>query len=131
VLLSVIGVIRLAHAVRSRWWPVLVGGALTVVGVMLRHGAGSVVFLPGLILLLSAPFVIPGPDADRARRRKLERELAACSTPAGLCDLEIALDRYPDDVTHELRDILAKQAVADRRTGIPGNGQASQLSYPR
>ena len=52
--------------------------------------------------------------AERARERgsELERELAAFSTPAQRRDLEATLDRYPDDITYELRNILARQAMA-------------------
>jgi hypothetical protein len=46
------------------------------------------------------------------RRSELERELAAYSTAAQRRDLEATLDRYPDDITYELRDILASQAMA-------------------
>ena len=46
------------------------------------------------------------------RRSELERELAAYSTPAQRSDLEAILDRYPDSITYELRDILASQAMA-------------------
>jgi hypothetical protein len=56
------------------------------------------------------------------RRRELERELAACSTPAQRRDLEATLDRYPDGVAGELRDILATQGTVRRRTMIPGGG---------
>lgn len=122
-LLSVIGLMRVTHAVRTRWWPVLAGGVLTFVGLMLRGSPGSVVLLPGLLLLLSAPLVLPGPQTDRMRRRKLERELAAYSTPAQRCDLEMILDRYPNDITYELRDILATQALADGKNEIPGSGR--------
>ena len=62
-------------------------------------------------------------DADRKRRSELERELAAYSTPAQRCDLEATLDHYPDDITYELRDILASQAMAARHNPIPGAGQ--------
>ena len=53
---------------------------------------------------------------DVARElRSLERELAAYGTPAQRCDLEATFDRYPDDATGELRDILARQAAAAGR----------------
>jgi hypothetical protein len=116
-LLSAIGLIRLGRAVRTRWWPVVAGCVLTAVGIMLRGNAGSVVLLPGLMLLLSSPLVMPdSPKADRIRRSRLERELAAYANPAHRRDLETTLDRYPDGVTHELRDILARQAAAPRAT---------------
>jgi hypothetical protein len=59
----------------------------------------------------------------RERRSELARELAAYSTPAQRCDLEATLDRYPDDVTYELRDILASQAMAAYDNRIPGAGR--------
>src|SRR5262249_41793176 len=46
-----------------------------------------------------------GSGADRTRRSALARELAGCSTPAQLTDLEAILNRYPDNMTRELRDI--------------------------
>jgi hypothetical protein len=46
------------------------------------------------------------------RRSELARELAEYSTPAQRSDLEAILDQYPDDITYELRDILASQAMA-------------------
>ena len=52
------------------------------------------------------------PVAAGPRRRELERELAAYSTPDQRCDLEAPLDRYPDSATGELREILAGQAAA-------------------
>jgi len=57
------------------------------------------------------------------RRCELERELAAYSTPAQRRDLEATLDRYPDRVTNELRNILANQAIAARNNQIPGAGR--------
>ena len=117
-LLSVIGLVRAA-----RWWPVLTGVVLTVVGIVLRDGAAGMVLLPGLMLVLSAPFILPSPKADRLRRALLEREMAAYSTPAQRRDLESTLDRYPDGVTYELRDILARQAAAACGPGLPGSGR--------
>ena len=114
-LLTVIGL-------RPRWRPVLAGVALTAVGVVLRSGTWGALILPGLGSLLYAALIPATPDADRIRRRELERELAMYSTPAQRCDLEAILDRYPDGVTRELRDILASQApVACNR--IPGARQ--------
>jgi hypothetical protein len=51
--------------------------------------------------------------AARKRRCDLERELAGYATPAERGDLEETLDRYPYGTTHELRDILARQSMAD------------------
>jgi hypothetical protein len=109
-LLAVIGLVRLA-AVQSRWRLLLAGVLLTVAGVIMRGGPGSVVLLPGLLFLLTAPLLPGDPEADGARRGELERELAAYSTPAQRYDLEATLDQYPDGVTHEIRDILARQAI--------------------
>ena len=122
-LLTVIGLMCVALAVRPRWRSLLAGVVLTVVGVMLRSGPGGVVLLPGLLFLLSAALIPANLDADRKRRSELERELAGYSTPAQRRDLEATLDQYPDDVTYELRDILAQQALAACHTGIPGAGR--------
>lgn len=54
-----------------------------------------------------------GRKAARKRRSDLERELADYATPAERSDLEATLDRYPYGTTHELRDILACQSMAD------------------
>jgi|SRR5271170_1627126 len=119
-LLTVIGLVRLTRAVRARWRPLLAGGVLTVTGVMLRSGAGGLVFIPGLLFLLYAPLIEPSPDEVRKRRSELRRELAGYATPAHRRDLEATLDRYPDGITYEIRDILAGQAVTARNCGIPG-----------
>jgi hypothetical protein len=116
-LVTVIGLVQLARAVRPRWRPLLAGVALTVAGVILRSSTWIVVLIPGILFLWSALLIPPSPDADQKRRFELERELAGYSTPAQRRDLEMILDRYPDDVTHELRDILATVA---RNGGIPG-----------
>jgi hypothetical protein len=68
--------------VRARWRPVLAGGVLTVVGVILRGGPVGVILLPGLIFLASALFMSASPKADRMRRWELERELDVFSHPA-------------------------------------------------
>jgi len=114
---------QLARGTRPRWRPLLAGGVLTVVGVMLRDGAWGVITLPGLWLLLYALLIPASSDADRKRRSELERELAAYSTPAQRRDLEATLDRYPEDVTCELRNILTNQAMAACSNGIPGTGR--------
>lgn len=54
---------------------------------------------------------------------ELERELAQYSTPAQLCDFQAILDRYPDDVTYELREILARQAIAVFNNRLPAAGR--------
>jgi hypothetical protein len=51
--------------------------------------------------------------AARERRKQLERELACYRTTAARDDLFATLDRYPDGVTHELREILSRQAYHD------------------
>ncbi len=80
-LLTVVGLMALARAVRARWRPLLAGGVLTVVGVLLRDGPGGVVLFPGLLFLLSAPLIPARSKTDRMPRSELERELAVYSTP--------------------------------------------------
>jgi hypothetical protein len=109
-LLAVIGLIRLAAAVRPRWRPLTAGVVLTVAGVVLRSGTAGVVMIPGMLFLISALLAPVDPVAASLRRRELERELAAYCTPDQRCDLEATLDRYPDSVTREMRDILVRQA---------------------
>ena len=122
-LLTVIGLMHLARGVRPRWRPLLAGVVLTVAGFMLRSGAGGALFPAGLWFLVYALLFV-GPHEDRKRRAELERELVTYSTPAQRRDLEATLDRYPDGVTSELREILARQALAGRHKGIPGAGRA-------
>jgi hypothetical protein len=122
-LLTVIGLMRLARGVRPRWRPLLAGAMLTVAGIMLRSSAWSLLLLAGLWFLVYALLIPASPAADRKRRSELERELAGYSTPAQRRDLEATLDRYPDSITHELRDILAHQALATCNNGIPGAGR--------
>ena len=81
-LLTVVGLMPLARAVRARWRPLLAGAVLTVAGVMLRGGSGGLLLFPGLVFLASAPFVPASPKADRIRRWELERELYVFSHPA-------------------------------------------------
>jgi len=124
-LLTVIGLVRLARAARLRWRPLLAGGVLTVAGVVLRSGAAGLVFLPGVflpgvLLLLYTPFIEARSDAGQERRIELRRELARHETPAQRRDLEATLDRYPDAITHELRDILARPALTAPGHAIPG-----------
>ena len=110
-LLAVIGLLRMAAAILPRWRLLLAGVVLTTAGLILRSGPFSVVMLPGMLFLVAAVYKQTWPEEARARHRALERELAAYCTPAQRCDLEATFDRYPDDVTHELRDILARQSV--------------------
>jgi hypothetical protein len=107
-------------AVRPPWWQLLSGTALTVFGVIARYSVGGVLIVPGLFLIYAALLVAGDSHADRERRSQLQRDLAAYSTPAQRCDLEATIDRYPDDVTHEIRAILAGQASASDGVGIPG-----------
>jgi hypothetical protein len=113
MLLTVLGLLPLVRAVRARWKPLLAGTGLTVAGVILRgSGPGSAMLLPGLMLLMAAPLLPGTGHADRLQRTELERELAGYRTNAQRYDLEAMLDRYPDDVTREVREILAGQAAA-------------------
>ncbi len=57
------------------------------------------------------------------QRCQLERELAAYSTPAQRYDLAATFDRYPDSITYELRDILARQASAAFDSRLPAAGR--------
>jgi hypothetical protein len=111
-LLTIIGLMRLARTVPADW-RLAAGGVLTAVGVSLRSGPASVVMIPGLLLLVVAILAPASPKSARSRRAELERELGAYSTPAERRDLEATLDLYPDGVTYELRDILARQ-LAER-----------------
>jgi len=123
VLLTIIGLTPVARAVLGRWRILLPATVLTVAGVMLRSGQASIVLVPGLVLFFWAPLVPARFKADRTRPSELERELTGYCTTAHRHDLEAMLDRYPDDVTLELRDILARQhlAVPDHR--FPATGQ--------
>jgi hypothetical protein len=114
-LLPVVGLMQLGRVLQARWRALLAGAALTVAGVILRGGAGGMVLLPGLMFLLYSPFI----PAD-LRPRELKREMAAYSTPTERRDLEATLDRYPDRLTGELRDILHNLAVATDSNRLPG-----------
>jgi hypothetical protein len=107
-LLTIIGLMRLARAVQADW-RFTAGGVLTLVGVILRSSPVGVIMIPGLLFLVVALLDPASPKPARTRRAELERELRAYSTPAERRDLEATLDLYPDGVTHELRDILARQ----------------------
>jgi hypothetical protein len=123
MLLTIVGLMPLALAVRIRWRPLLAGVVLTVVGVVYRGDPVGVVLLPGLLFLLGAPLIPASTKLERMRRSQLERELAGYSTPAQRCDVEAILDRFPDDTTYELRDILTRQAMAVGNNRIPGAGR--------
>ncbi len=116
-----IGALLTVIAVRPRWKPLLAGTAMMVFGLVAREGTGGIFVIPGLVLLWQAVLIPGDTDADRDRRSRLKRELAAYSTAAQRCDLEATLDRYPDGATYEIRDILTGQAVAASNQA-PGAG---------
>jgi hypothetical protein len=117
-----IGALLLVIAVRPRWRPLLGAAVLAVIGVTQGSGVAGIVLIPGFLLLWYALMIPADSDADRQRRSQLERELAAYSTSAQRLDLEATLDRYPDGVTLEMRDILARQAMPVPDNRIPGAG---------
>ena len=119
-LLTLIGLLRLRCAARRPWGPILLGVVLTTAGVVLRSGSGGLLLLPGLLFLLDGLLVPASPKEDRVRLAQLERELGEYTTAAQRADLEATLDRYPEGVTHELRDILARQAMAACTSQLPG-----------
>jgi hypothetical protein len=47
--------------------------------------------------------------ANRRRRRQLEAGLGTYTSQADLNDLYAVLDTYPDEQTHEIRQILCQQ----------------------
>lgn len=116
VLLTVIAVMR------PRYRSLLAGTVFTILGVVERQGAGGVLIIPGFLLLWHALVIPADTDPDREVRSRLKRELATYTTPAQRYDLEATLDRYPDGITHEMRTILASQAMASHNNGIPGAG---------
>ena len=61
---------------------------------------------------VTAPLLPGTGQAHRLHQTGLERELAGYWTNAQRNDLEATLDQYPDDVTREVREILAGQAAA-------------------
>src|SRR5487761_753335 len=63
-LLMVVGLLRLARAVRPRWRPLLAGATCTVAGVILRSSSWGAILLPGLLLLLYCLLVPASPDED-------------------------------------------------------------------
>jgi hypothetical protein len=82
-LLMIIGLMRLARAVRPRWRPVLAGAVLTTGGVVAAVVWG-LVLLPGLLFFLSAALVPARPKTDRSPRAEIEHELGVFSHPAQL-----------------------------------------------
>jgi len=121
-LLVAVGLLRVGAAVRPRWRPLAAGTVLTVAGFVMRSGMPGIVMIPGMLFLTAALLAPSDPAADNPRRRALERELAAYSTPSQRRDLDAILDRYPDGDTRELRDILARQRLAAETTRRPGPG---------
>jgi hypothetical protein len=124
MLLTLLRLSPLARAVRARWKPLLAGTGFTVAGLILRDSTtGSVLLLPGLLLLLTAPLLPGSGHANCLQRTELERELAGYWTNAQRHDLEATLDQYPDDVTCEVREILAGQAAAAHHNRVPTQGR--------
>jgi hypothetical protein len=52
--------------------------------------------------------------AARERRHRLERDIACFATAAERQDLLATLERYPDNMTCEVRGILDRQAASAR-----------------
>ena len=73
--------------------------------------------------ILIARAQVAGRKAARRRRAELERELAGYAGCAGGGDFEAILDRYPRGSTHELRSILARQAMAAHESSFPAIGR--------
>ena len=107
-----IGTLVAVIVVRPRWKPLLTGTALTILGIIEHSGMGGLAMMPGLMMLWAAALTPGDSGADHRRRQQLMRELAAYSTSAQRSDLEAALDRYPDGVTGQIREILASQGTA-------------------
>jgi hypothetical protein len=122
-LITLVGAVRLAHGARYRWQPLLAGVVLTAIGIVLHGSAWGIAAMAGIYSLWYAVLIPGRPEVDRKRQSDLERELAGYSTAAQRSDLLATLDRYPDEVTRELRDILASQAMAACSSGIPGAGR--------
>ncbi len=117
-LLAVVGIRWLGRGARHRLRPLLAAVVLMVTGLVLRGGAWGMLIMPGLWLLFYALLIPADSGGDRRRHSELEHELAAYSTVAQRRDFVATLDRYPDEATCELRDILASQAVAGCGSGI-------------
>ena len=117
-----LGALIAVIVVRPRWKPLLAGTALTIFGIIEHSGMGGMAMMPGLMMLWAAALIPGDSDADHHRRQQLMRELAAYSTSAQRRDLEAVLDRYPDGVTAEIREILAIQGTA-MHNALPGPGR--------
>ena len=117
-----IGALVAVIVVRPRWKLLLAGTALTIYGVIEHSGIGGMAMMPGLMMLCAAALTPGDSGADHQRRQQLMRELAAYSTSAERCDLEAVLNRYPDGVTREIREILASQG-ATMSNALPGPGR--------
>ena len=89
VLLTIVGLMSLARAGRVRWWLLLPEGVLAVDGVLLHAFVGVV-----LLVLVSAPFAVARPRADRIRRSELEPDLGVFSHPAQLRRAIRAMDLH-------------------------------------
>ena len=123
VLLTIVGLLPLARGARDRWRPLLAGTALTVAGFIMRDSAtGSVLMLPGLLILATVPLLPGRPRPEHRGGSKLERELAGYMTNAQRFELGAALDRYPDDVTREVREILSGPTGPRYEHRVPGPG---------
>jgi hypothetical protein len=107
VLIAAIGLTHLARGARARWRLILVAATLTTASIVLGGGAWGMLYFGGTCYLLHALLTPGRPDAERRRRSELWRELAGYRTSAQRRDLAATLDRYPDGITCELRDVLA------------------------
>jgi hypothetical protein len=114
-----VGTLLVVIAVRPRWQPLLAGIALMVIGVVERNGWGGILVIPAMLLLWQALMISADEGAGRERLAQLRRELESYSTPAQRRDLDATLDRYPDGMTSEIRDLLARPAAPSAR-GIAG-----------
>ncbi|HEY1915331.1 MAG TPA: hypothetical protein VGH27_07110 [Streptosporangiaceae bacterium] len=111
--LAVIGLRRVGRGVRLRGRSLFTGAAFATIALGLHDGVWGVVAVAGLLVLMYALFSPASPEPDPPPDPKLTQELAGYSTTAQRDDLEATLDRYPDHVTHNLRDILSATAQAD------------------
>jgi hypothetical protein len=80
-------------------------------------GEGSPVKLSARLILLEANRATW--RAARDRRRRLEHEMSLVVTPTERLDLLATLDRYPDAVTWDLRELLSRSATRNRVQSWP------------